>query len=164
MFRVWMLSLAAGATLLAAAVYLPPMARPGVPPWLVRELPGAVAGGLVARGCNLVRGHGVASADFTGAGQRDWAVLCQQGHQASLMIYTAGRGTPAVLGTHGGGLVDDPEAARGIRSVEWDYVVRHNPGLRGRSAPKACVEDGVGMGSSIYCFLNGEWVGLTGAD
>ena len=96
------------------------------------------------------------------SGDFGWAVLCQQGKFASLMIYGEDGGKPGVFGTHGAGLVDDPEAARNIRIVQWDYVARHNPGLR--SAPGDCIEDGAGMGSTLYCYLDGRWTALAGAD
>ena len=51
-----------------------------------------------------------------------------------------------------------------IRSVSWEYVARHNPGLKVSAEPKACVEDSMGMGSSIYCYLKGRWQKLAGAD
>ena len=162
--RVTMFAIAAGAALLVGFMYLPPLFRPGVSVSRFRHLPFALAIDLNLRGCNIVRGSDVISEDFDGTGQRDWAVLCQQGNQASLLIYLAGSGKPSVYGTHGGGLVDDPESSRGIRVADWNYVAQHNPGIRPASPPKTCIEDGVGMGSSIYCYLNGAWVGLAGAD
>lgn len=162
--RVLIFAIAAGAALLAGFVYIPPLLRPGIPVSHFRQLPGAVATDLNHRGCNIVRGNNVISEDFDGTGQRGWAALCQQDNQASLLVYLAGSSKPAVFGTHGAGLVGDPESARGIRVADWDYVARHNPGIRPAAAPKACIEDGVGMGSSIYCYLNGEWVRLAGAD
>ena len=99
-----------------------------------------------------------------GNGERDWAVLCQQDNQASLLIYLAGTSKPSVFGTGRYGLVDDPESARGIRVADWDYVVRHNPGIRVTAAPTACIEDGAGMASTIYCYLDGAWAPLAGAD
>jgi len=141
-----------------------PLLRPGVPVSRFRQLPDSVARDLNRRSCNIVRGNNVISEDFAGTGRRDWAVLCQQGNQASLMLYLAGSSKPAIFGTHGAGLVDDPELARGIRVAGWDYVVRHNPGIRPANAPKVCIEDGVSMGSLIYCYVNGAWAVLTGAD
>ena len=162
--RVLLFAIAAGAILLAALEYLPPLLRPGIPVSHFSQLPDAVASDLDSRGCNIVRGNNVISGDFAGNGERDWAVLCQQDNQASLLIYLAGTSKPAVFGTGGYGLVDDPESARGIRVAGWDYVVRHNPGVRAAGAPTACIEDGVGMGSVIYCFLDGAWAPLAGAD
>jgi hypothetical protein len=162
--RVLIFAIAAGATLLVGFVYIPPLLRPGIPVSHFRQLPDTVASDLNRRGCNIVRGNNVISEDFAGTGQRDWAVLCQQDNQASLLIYLAGSSKPAVFDTHGAGLVGDPESARGIRVADWDYVVRHNPGIRPAAAPRACIEDGVGMGSLIYCYLNGAWAVLEGAD
>src|ERR1035437_3650733 len=162
--RVPLFAIAAGATLLAGFVYIPPLLRPGVPVSHFPQLPDTVASDLDRRGCNIVRGNNVISGDFAGNGDGDWAVLCQQGNQPVLLIYLAGSGTPAVFGTHGAGLVDDSESARGIRVADWDCVVRHNPGIRVAAAPTACIEDGVGMGSSIYCYLDGAWAPLAGAD
>jgi len=105
------------------------------------------------------------SGEFSRPGRRDWAVLCQIGSQASLLVYIEGSAKPAVLAT--GSFDEHPrseEEARGIRTVNWDYVARHNPGLKVGVEPKACVEDGQGMGSSIYCYLSGKWAKLIGAD
>jgi hypothetical protein len=162
--RVLIFAIAFGATSLAGFVFVPPLLRPGIPVSRFRQLPDSVANDLNRRGCNIVRGNNVISGDFTGTGQRDWAVLCQRGNQASLLLYLAGSSKPAIFGTHGAGLVDNPELARGIRVVGWDYVVRHNPGIQPANAPKVCIEDGVGMGSLIYCHMNGAWAVLTGAD
>jgi hypothetical protein len=162
--RVLIFAIAAGVTSLVGFVYIPTLLRPGIPVSHFRQLPDIVASDLNRRGCNIVRGNNAISEDFAGTGQRDWAVLCQQDNQASLLIYPAGSSKPAVFGTHGAGLVDDPESARGIRVARWDYVVQHNPGLRPAAAPTACIEDGVGMGSSVYCYLGGAWAVLAGAD
>jgi hypothetical protein len=162
--RVLLFAIAAGATLLAVFVYIPPLLRPGILVSHFPQLPDAVASDLDSRGCNIVRGNNVISGDFAGNGERDWAVLCQQDNQASLLIYLVGSSKPAIFGTGGYGLVDDPESARGIRVADWNYVVRHNPGVRAAAAPTACIEDGVGMGSVIYCYIGGAWAPLAGAD
>jgi hypothetical protein len=162
--RVPIFAIAAATVSLAAFVYVPALIRPGVPVRRFPQLPDTVARDLNRRGCNVVRGNNVISGDFTASGQRDWAILCQQGNQASLLIYAAGSGEPALFGTHGVGLGDDPESARGIRVASFDYVTKHNPGIRPADVPGACIEDGAGMGSSIYCYLNGAWVRLAGAD
>jgi hypothetical protein len=91
-------------------------------------------------------------------------VLFQKDNQASLLIYLAGASNPAVFGTRAVTLAKDPESARRISVARWDYVVRHNPGLNTTAAPRAFIEDGVGMGSLIYCYLNGSWAVLPGAD
>jgi hypothetical protein len=162
--RVLMFAIVAGATSLVGFVYIPPLLRPGIPVSHFRQLPAIVASDLNGRGCNIVRGKNVISGDFTSTGERDWAVLCQQDKRASLLIYVAGSSKPVVFGTYGAGLGDDPESARGIRVVHWDYVAQHNPGIPPSDAVEACIEDGVGMGSSIYCYLNGAWAPLAGAD
>jgi len=165
MTRVVLLTLLAGAALLAAAYYVPGVLVSGDPVYKHPELPSAMARDLRLRGCGIVRGHGVVSGNFTDSGDADWAVLCQIGDQASLLIYTAGRGRPAVLNTHPGGLdASNPEAARAIRRVGGDYVARHNPGLQLRTMQRACVEDGLGMGSVLYCYLDHKWTPLAGAD
>jgi hypothetical protein len=162
--RVLLVAIAAGAALLVGFVYIPPLLRPGTLVSHFPQLPDAVASDLDRRGCNIVRGNNVISGDLAGNGAPDWAVLCQQDNQASLLIYLAGTSQPAVFGTGGYGLVDNPESARGIRVADWDYVVRHNPGIRVAAAPTACIEDGAGMASSIYCYLDGAWAPLAGAD
>ena len=43
-------------------------------------------------------------------------------------------------------------------------MARHNPELRLARKPKACLEDALGMGSVLYCYLDGKWVDLMGAD
>ena len=165
MLRPWLFTLPSAVLLLVIAYYLPPLLRAGDPVYQHRELPAAVASDLRARGCNIVAGHGVVSGNFTGSAARDWAVLCQIGDQASLLIYTAGREKATVLNTHPGGLdPKQPEAVRTIRGVDWNYVARHNPELRLSRKPKACVEDALGMGSVLYCYLDGKWVDLMGAD
>ena len=163
-FRVLIFAIAGGAAVLASFVYIPPLLRPGIPVSRFRQLPRAVALDLNLRGCNIVRGKNVISGDFDGTGQRGWAVLCQRDNQASLFIYLEGSSKPAIFDTHAAGLVDDAESARGIRIADWGYVARHNPGIRPAPAPTACIEDGVGMASSIHCHLNGSWVRLAGAD
>ncbi len=160
--RSLIFAIAVGATLLVGLFYI--FSPLGIPVGHFRELPDTVASDLKQRGCIIAGRNNVISEDFAGRGQRDWAVLCQLGSQASVLVYTADSSTPAILGTHRAGLVDNPEGARGIRLARWDYVVRHNPGIRPAGVPSACIEDGVGMGSSIYCYLNGAWVVLAGAD
>jgi hypothetical protein len=147
-------------------LYLPAMLRPGAPVRSFRQLPARVAGDLERRGCNIVREHGLVSGDFAGRGELGWAALCQHGEQASRMIYLDGSGRPSMIGEPGAvRLGDDPESVRGIQSVHWDYVLRHNPGMVDRpDHPPACVEEGVGMGSTIYCDLDGTWAPLAGAD
>lgn len=162
--RVFAFAIVAGATVLAGFVYIPPLLRPGIPVSHFRQLPGAVALDLNLRSCNIVRGDNVIAEDFDGTGERDWAVLCQQDNQASLLVYLGGAGKPAVFNTHSAGLVDAPESARRIRVADWRYVAQHNSGIRPATVPNACIEDGVGMASSIYCHLNGAWVRLAGAD
>ena len=162
--RVPLFAIAAGVILLVGFVYIPPLLRPGIMVSHFPQLPDAVASDLDRRGCNIVRGNSVISGDFAGNGERDWAVLCQQDNQASLLIYLAGTSKPSVFGAGGYGLVDDPESARAIRVAGWDYVVRHNPGIRVTAAPTACIEDGAGMASTIYCYLDGAWAPLAGAD
>jgi hypothetical protein len=159
------IAIAAAVVLVLGLVSIPPLLRPGIPVWRFRQLPRSVAHDLERRGCNIVRGKNVITGDFAGGGQPGWAVLCQQGGQASLIIYSRSDAGPDVFATHAAGLTGDPESARGLRLAGWDYVVRHNPGLR--RAPEsagACIEDGVGMGSVIYCYLGGAWTALAGAD
>ena len=153
----------AAAGLLAGVLYLPALLRPGTPVRHFRELPRGIAEDLERRGCNIVKGHNVISGNFDGT--RGWAVLCQQGDVASLLIYRDG-GRPVVFGTHGAGLGDDPEAARSIRIVGWDYVARHPPGLcsRAGSGRAQLRGDAAGMGSSLHCYLDGGWTRLSGAD
>jgi len=162
--RVLIFSIGVALVSFAGFACIPALIRPGVPVRSFRQLPDTVARDLNRRGCNVVRGNNVISEDFTGSGQRDWAILCQQDRVASLLIYIAGSSEPAVFGTHGAGLVDDPESARGIRVASSDYVAKHNPGIRPETIPPACIEDGVGMGSSIYCYVSGAWMVLAGAD
>src|SRR4051794_25377244 len=65
--------------------------RPGMPVSDFPRLPAAVADDLDRRGCNIVRGNNVISGYFSGLAQPDWAALCQQGGQASLLVYFCGR-------------------------------------------------------------------------
>jgi hypothetical protein len=162
--RVLAFAVLAGASVLAGLVYIPPLLRPGIPVSHFPQLPVTVALDLNLRGCNIVRGNNVISEDFDGTGQCGWGALCQQDNRASLLIYLAGSSKPAVFDTNGAGLTDAAESARGIRVADWDYVAQHDPGIRPAVTPKACIEDGVGMASSIYCHLDGAWVRLAGAD
>jgi len=162
--RAVIFAIAAAAVSLVGVLCIPPLLRPGIPVSRFPHLPGAVASDLNRRGCNIVRGNNVISADFAATGQRGWAVLCQHGNRASLLLYLAGSSEPAIFATHGAGLAEDPEGVRGIRVARWDYVAQHNPGIRRAAVPGTCLEDGTGMGSSIYCYLNGGWVVLAGAD
>ena len=150
--------------LLAGFAFIPAMLRPGIPVWRLKELPARIAWDLNLRGCNIVRGAGVVSGNFDGIGGTDWAVLCQQGNQSSLFLYTDASSQAAVFSTHPSGLTGDPESARGIRAVGWSYALQHNPGFQNAAGPSSCIEDGVGMGSTLYCRLDGRWVGLAGAD
>jgi len=126
-FRVLIFAIAGGAAVLAGFVYIPPLLRPGIPVSRFRQLPRAVAQDLNLRGCNIVRGRNVISGDFDGTGQRGWAVLCQRDNQASLFIYLAGSSKPAIFDTHGAGLVDDAETARGIRIADWAMLRSTTP-------------------------------------
>jgi len=150
--RVWLLSMGAGAVVLAAWQIATNKNYPA-------GLPAAVRDDLSARGCDMVREHGVlTSPAFT-------AVLCRIGDQASLILYSNGQRTPVEVNRHPGGLDEqNHEALRRLRSVDWDYVVRHNPGLKPATHPRTCVADELGMGSVLYCYLGGKWVRLDGAD
>ena len=150
--RVWLLAIGAGALIIGVWHGATYKSYPA-------GLPASVVSDLRARGCDLLPQHSVVqSAEFT-------AVLCRIGGEASLLIYTRGQAKAIQLNKHPGGLDEkNPEAARGIRLVHWDYVARHNPGLSTAGHPQTCVEDGVGMGSALYCNLDGAWVGLAGAD
>lgn len=152
MVRVWLLAVAAGAVLLAAWQGATYKSYPD-------GLPSTVKSDLRSRDCDVLRERGVViEPEFT-------AVLCRIGDEGSLLIYARGAGKPSVLNRHPGGLDEkNPEAARGIRAVHWGYVAQHNRELKLPEHPETCIEDGLGMGSTLYCYLDGEWVGLAGAD
>jgi hypothetical protein len=136
-----------------------------VPSILYRGVPHEVALDLAGRGCRVVGSRGIVQGQFTESAERQWAILCQAGERVSLMVYTPGQGRPEVLTTHPASTADpDSEGGEGLRLVSWDYVVQHNPSQRTPAVPRSCLEDGVGMGSTVYCNLGGSWASLMGAD
>jgi hypothetical protein len=156
-FRVLIFAIAAGATSLVSFVYIPPLLRPGIPVSHFRPLPYIVASDLTRRACNIVRVNNAISEDFAGTGQRDWAVLCQRDNRASLLIY------PAAVESRPYSVPMGPDSWT-TRRVHVGYASLAGIMLIRPTAPRACIEDGVGMGSSIYCYLDGAWAVLAGAD
>ena len=136
-----------------------------VPSLLYWSVPHEIAMDLAGRGCRIAGNPGMLQGQFTASSERQWAVLCQVGERVSLLVYRPGQARPEVLATHPA-IAGDPnsEGGEGIRLVNWAYVAQHNPGRRSPVIPRACLEDGVGMGSTLYCNLDGSWVGLLGAD
>ncbi len=143
------------------------------------ELPDRVATDLARRGCSVVPdrvrrgGRNVLRGEFTRAGQTDWAVLCRQGDQASLIVYPAGNpGDAVVLKTSASGLGENPEEARTIGVVQPDRLQMY---ARRRAMPPgvpeakvdfehAGIEDAIGMGSTVLYYSNGQWLRMPGAD
>jgi hypothetical protein len=130
----------------------------GTVPAAFPELPRKVVSDLQRRGCIVPPdratggGRNVLIGDFSGRGLRDSAILCKHGQQASLLLYLDGQeSAPAVFNTTAAGLDEDPEASRAI-------TVKRSP----HGSP--CVEDGIGMGSSVYCYGSEGWIKSGGAD
>jgi hypothetical protein len=159
-----------GAAILAAAVHI--TTSPALPIFLFPELPSTVAAELRSRGCGIareytIRNHkNVLRGDFTGDYQEDWAVLCIAGQQAYVLVYGAGRAPAAVLSRSPFTIPQSAEAGNSIRIVDRAYVADHNRSTDLQSLRKdaSCVEDAVGMGSSIYCSVRGQWIRYAGAD
>ncbi len=179
MNRVALASAIAGGILFTGTWVLGQVSSEGLPVSKFPELPKAVAADLVRRGCTIVPDHArrdgrnVIRGEFARAGQSDWAVLCRQGNDASILVYWAGRPeNPDALNTTSAGLGKQPEAARTIGVVSpskiHDYATRHTM-LVGAAEPKlefvhTGIEDAVGMGSTILYYTNGEWHRIPGAD
>jgi hypothetical protein len=177
--RAILVAVLAGAILLTGAWMIGGALSEGVPVSRFPELPKAVAGDLIRRGCTIVHdrarrdGRNVLRGEFARAGQTDWAVLCRQGSHASLLVYWAGNpDNPEVLNTSSSGLGKDPEAARSIRTVDVTeirqrgtrYTETRHSASEDRKFDHEGIEDAVGMGSTILYYANGQWLGIPGAD
>jgi hypothetical protein len=164
------LSVAIGAVILATAVQI--ITSPRLPIFLFPELPPTVTADLRSRGCGIareytIRNHkNVLRGDFTGDDQEDWAVLCIAGQQTYFLVYTTGRAPAAVLSTTPFTVPQSAEDGRSIRIVDRAYVADHNRSsdLQNLRKDARCVEDAIGMGSSIYCSVDGQWIMYAGAD
>ena len=50
--------------------------------------------------------------------------------------------------------------------MQRQYVLDHNPDVPAREFRNdlRCLEDSVGIGSALYCFVRGKWTTFQGAD
>ncbi|MDQ1474113.1 MAG: hypothetical protein QOJ99_5593 [Bryobacterales bacterium] len=164
------LSVSIGIVIVAAAGQI--ATSPALPIFLFPELPSGVAADLRSRGCGIAREYtmrnhkNVLRGDFTGDHYEDWAVLCIAGQQAYVLVYARGRAPAAVLSTAPLTIPQSAEAGNSIRIVDRTYVADHNRSADLQSLRKDahCVEDAIGMGSSIYCSVDSQWIRYAGAD
>ena len=169
--RTFLLGLSVATTAVVIAAGIETAMSPAIPVSSFPELPKEVASDLRSRGCSIAREYviknhvNVLRDDFTGESREDWAVLCVSGGQAQVIAYRNG-GLATMLSAAPFSVPKSYEDASSIRVVDGAYVAAHN-----RSSPisrqmgnRRCIEDIVGSGSAIYCFVEGNWQKYAGAD
>ena len=157
----------------SAVVRLAPDAFPALPLQVRRD--------LTRRGCRIPQPYdafgqqNVVSGALTGAGRRDWAVLCSVRGVSTILIYGAGHASPVdslaaqadrrFLQTVGDGRIGYSRyvSVAGPRRVQRAAV---RNGARGpASVDHDALEDAFeGKASTILYYLHGRWLELPGSD
>jgi hypothetical protein len=152
-----------------------------LPPNAFPQLPVAVISELNRRRCNVPQAYGhpdphnVIKGSFVGKGQIDWAVLCSQGGESSILVFRDGSGEivsqlekrpdKIYLQALGEGRIG---YSRMIGSVEGEVAVRYQEAFGGPKPPPfdhQVIEDSfLEKASIILYYYRGTWLRLTGAD
>ena len=145
------------------------------------ELPAVIRGDLDRRQCTIPqaygypRAHNVIRGSFTAKGQADWAVLCSQGGESTILVFKGGsiesvsqlaKGPDKnLLQVVGEGKIG---YSRLISPVNGGSIVRYYREFGGPKPPPIDhegIEDSfVGKASVILFYYSGAWLRLTGAD
>ncbi len=189
-----MITLFPSVLLFAAVVASPGQESPSVPDWDKAEkeiqrlppsafpqLPEAILIELNRRRCTVPQAfghpdpHNVIKGSFVGKGQIDWAVLCSQGGESSVLVFWGGA-TEVVsqlangpdktwLQTIGAGEIG---YSRMITPVDGAGAVGYQEAFGGPKPPRfdhQGIEDSfLERASIILYYYRGTWLRLTGAD
>lgn len=158
----------------SATMRLPPVAFPRLPKSIVQY--------LRARGCTIPQTylssapHNVISGEFARRGQSDWAVLCSQNGDSSILVFWRGS-TKSVaeiakapdrdfLQTiSGGGKIG---FSRMIEAVDRDDIIKHYEAYGGPKPPSIDhqgIDDAyVEKASVVRYYYRRRWLELQGAD
>lgn len=152
-----------------------------LPPSAFPQLPEAILGELNRRQCIVPQAYGhpdphnVIKGSFIGKGQIDWAVLCSQGGESSVLVFWGGS-TEVVsqlakgpderwLQTIGEGKIG---YSRRITPVDGAGIIGYQQAFGGPKPPSIDhqgIEDSFLEKASIILYYDrGEWLRLTGAD
>ena len=152
-----------------------------LPPSAFPELPAVIRGELDRKRCTIPQAdgypkpHNVIHGSFIGKGQSDWAVLCSQGGESTILVFKGGsiesvsqlaKGPDKdLLQGVGEGKIG---YSRMISPVNGGSIVRHYREYGGPKPPPIDhegIEDAfVGKASVILYYYKGAWLRLTGAD
>lgn len=145
------------------------------------ELPMAIRGELDRRRCRIPQAdgypktHNVIQGSFTGKGQTDWAVLCSQGGESTILVFKGGsiesvsqlaKGPDKnLLQVVGEGTIG---YSRMISPAKGESIIRYHKEFGGPKPPPIDhegIEDSfVGKASVILYYYRGAWLRLTGVD
>jgi hypothetical protein len=152
-----------------------------LPPKAFRQLPPAIVESLEARKCLIPQGgydktpHNVIRGSFTGAKQKEWAVLCSHRGSSSILVFQA---SSAKLVTEIAAAKDDDYLqgdgqgelyfSRVISAVGKDYILEHYKAYGGLESPPIThhgIDDAfMEKASIVRYFHRGKWIELQGAD
>jgi hypothetical protein len=157
----------------SAIVRLAPEAFPALPVEVRRD--------LVRRGCRIPQPHdafspqNAVSGGLTGAGRRDWAVLCSVRGVSRILIYGAGRASSVdslaaqadtkFLQTVGDGRIGYSRYVSLVGPRRVQRAAARNGARRPAAVDHDALEDAFeGKASTILYFLHGRWIELPGTD
>ena len=152
-----------------------------LPPKAFRQLPAAIINSLQARRCLIPQAeavrtpHNVISGSFTGANQKEWAVLCSRRGSSSILVFQA---NSAKLVAEIAAAKDDDYLqrdhkgefyfSRAISTVGEKYILEHYKAYGGPEPPPIThhgINDAyLEKASVVRYFHNGKWIELHGAD
>ena len=143
------------------------------------KLPVAIAQDLGNRGCRIPQVKGVQKqrnviqGQFKKAGQRDWAVLCLQGHTSTILVYWNGSAKgPAQLAPMDETITPSKNGYYRVLQVVGDKFIRsHYDAAASDMDPLPSILDHAGIddgifekGSIVHYFYDGKWLKLAGSD
>lgn len=150
-------------------------------PSVFGQLPAAITGELVRRGCRipqvpmLKKRHNVIHGEFAKPGQVDLAVLCSVKAVSSILVFwNASPVKPAVLAP-----VEDSRFLQGMangrmgfsRAIDVatrTFILEHYKAYGGPKPPpidhQGINDAFVEKASSVHYYYRGKWIGLQGAD
>lgn len=146
------------------------------------QLPRAVKTVLNERRCTIPQSfypehpHNVVTGAFAHTGQRDWAVLCSVGGRSTILIFWAGRVTPAPAEI---GQADDVDFLQSIGDGRIGFSrlidradmawIRERAEAYDGPLPKLLDHDGINdafmeKASQVHYYEDGSWLCLAGSD
>lgn len=154
-----------------------------LPPRNFRQLPTALVESLEARKCLIPQypynktPHNVIRGSFTGAKQKEWAVLCSRRGTSSILIFradsaklvaeiAAAKDENFLQGRNDG--QEQPYFSRVISAVGKDFILEHYKAYGGPEPPPIThqgINDAFAEKASVVrYFSRGKWLELQGAD